>query len=165
MDLSGSWEYISRIARSRLAHNKTPHHVSDYGDGIEYMGVAGEFAARRYLGIDEIVHEGFDGGVDIYLGNMRIDVKATLLTPKLKFRFLQYPVGKNVKADIILMTAVDPIRKHAVVIGYATKAEILCARINHDRPSACREIPVDDLHPPYELVVRQLSFVTRGMLA
>ena len=65
MDLSGSWDYIREIARSRLAHNKTSHHVSEFGEGIELIGVAGEIVARRFLGLPETIHQRFDGGVDL----------------------------------------------------------------------------------------------------
>jgi len=152
MDLSGSWDYILEVSRSRLAHNKTAHHVSDYGEGIEVIGVAGEIVARRYLGMSEIVHDGFDDGVDLRFAGMRIDVKATLLTSLVGHRFLQWPDWKKVKADIILLTAIDPVTKVGVPIGYATKQEIIKAPINRDRPTPCHEIPVRDLHPVWELM-------------
>ena len=65
MDLSGSWPYIESTARDRLSHNKTRRHVSDYGEGIEVIGVAGEIVVRRFLGLCEEVHDGFDNGVDM----------------------------------------------------------------------------------------------------
>jgi hypothetical protein len=154
MDLSGSWEYIQKIAESRLATNKTEHHVTEYGEGIEALGVAGEIVARRFLGLEELVHEGFDHGVDLTYGGQTIDVKATVLTPKTNFRFLQWPIWKIVKADIVLMTAVNPIQKTGVVLGYATRLEITTAPINNERKYACHEIPVINLHPAWELVVK-----------
>ena len=57
MDLSGSWLYIERIARSRLAHNKSRYHVSEYGDGIETLGVAGELG-QAVLGVRREVARG-----------------------------------------------------------------------------------------------------------
>jgi hypothetical protein len=158
MDLSGSWEYILSIARSRLAHNITPHHVYAFGEEIEVIGVAGEVAARRYLGLVENVHEGFDNGVDILLGGMKIDVKTTILTPKLNHRFLQWPITKFVKSDVVLFMAVDPLSKQAVAVGYATKNEIAKAAINTTRSNPCREIPVPDLHPSYELIMKQIGY-------
>lgn len=162
MDLSGSWQYVQQIAKSRLAHNKTRFHVSQYGEGIELVGAAGEIAARRYLGLEEKLHVHWDGGVDIEFDGLRIDVKATTLTPKVNYRFLQWPLRKPVKADIVLMTAVDPITKQAVILGYATKQEVEKAEINHDRPQACREISVQELHPAYLLVARRLGNIARG---
>src|SRR5512133_207525 len=97
MDLNGSWDYIERIARSRLSHNKTKRHVYDYGEGIEVIGVAGEIIVRRFLGLDETVHEGFDHGVDMSYFGMRIDVKATVLTPNANYRYLQWPNWKKVR--------------------------------------------------------------------
>lgn len=151
MDLSGSWDYIRQISRSRLAHNKTPHHVFDYGDGIELIGVAGEIVARRFLGLPEELHDGFDGGVDIFYGGMRVDVKATVLTPNIQHRFLQWPETKRVKSDIILLTAIDPILKIGTVLGYANRSDVLEAPINRERYQPCHEIPVTKLRPAWEL--------------
>ena len=156
MDLSGSWEYIQNVARSRLAHNKTPHHDYRFGEGIEVIGVAGEIATRRFLGLTERVHEGWDGGVDINFYGLKIDVKATTLTPRISYRYLQWPTRKKIKSDVVVMTAIDPITKQGVVLGYATKDEILNAKVNPDRPTACMEISVLDLHPPFELIEARL---------
>lgn len=156
MDLSGSWSSIQNTAKSRLCHNKTVFHISDYGEGIEVIGAAGEVAARRFFGLSETLHTGFDHGCDMVFAQKRIDVKATILTPKLNHRFLQWPQSKRVKAEIILLTAVDPISMQAVVVGYATKAEIELALINETRAYPCREISVMKLHPPYELIMEDL---------
>lgn len=151
MDLSGSWKYIAEISKSRLAHNKTSHHVSEYGDGIELIGVAGEIVARRFLGLPEELHQGFDGGVDLTYGGMRVDVKATLLTPNISHRYLQWPETKRIKSDIILLTAVDPILKIGTVLGYANRNDVVNAPINRDRYQPCHEIPVMALRPAWEL--------------
>ena len=164
MDLSGSWPYIERIARSRLAHNKSRYHVSEYGDGIETLGVAGEIAARRFLGLDEKLHEGFDGGVDFVFAGCTIDVKATVLTPNVSYRFLQWPEYKPVIAQIILLTGIEPLSRRAVVLGYATQQEVRIAPINTTRFNPCHEIAVSDLHPYYELISKQLRIVQGGML-
>ncbi len=161
MNLDGSWEYIENTARSRLAHNKTSHHVTAYGEGIELIGVAGEIAARRFLGLPEVVHDTFDGGFDLMFAGMKVDVKATIFTPNVAFRSLQWPEWKRVKADIILMTVVDPISKLAEVIGYATADEVKLAPINKGRFNPCHEIPFSKLHPPYELVALTLRGVYR----
>jgi hypothetical protein len=155
MNLSGSWEYIQGIARNRLAHNKTIRHVTEFGEGIEVLGVAGEIIARRFLGLEEFVHDGFDYGVDIHWFGMKIDVKATVLTPKINFRYLQWPAWKKVRAGIVLFTAVDPLTKSGTVIGYATKDEILQAPVNMERFSPCHEIPVSELHPGWELLMER----------
>lgn len=152
MDLSGSWPYICDVARSRLAHNKTERHVSKFGEGIEVLGVAGEIVARRFLGISELLHEGFDGGIDLRFAGMRIDVKATLLTPSVQHRFLQWPEWKRVKADIIVLTAIDPIVQKGTMIGFATRTEIIAAPINATRSSPCHEIPVMNLSPSWLLL-------------
>jgi hypothetical protein len=164
MDLSGSWPYIERVARNRLAHNKTRHHVSEYGDGIETLGVAGEIVARRFLGLDEILHEGFDGGTDFVFAGKMVDVKATVLTPNIGFRYLQWPEWKPVKADIILMTAIEPVTKTGTVIGYATRAEVEKAEINRTRFSPCHEIPMSKLRPMYELISLQLRITQGGQI-
>jgi hypothetical protein len=151
MDLRGSWEYIERIARSRLALNKTAHHVSDFGEEIEVMGVAGEVAARRFLGLSEKVHLGFDRGSDLEFVGYKIDVKATRMTARMEHRYLQWPLWKRIQADIVLMTAVDVRLKLATVLGFSWKEEIEHAPINMTRRQPCREIPVAQLHPMWEL--------------
>lgn len=153
MDLSGSWETIERIARSRLARNKTLRHVSDYGEGIEVIGVAGELLVRRFLGLPEEIHSGFDHGIDIEAFGLRMDVKATILTPNARYRFLQWPYWKKVQADFIVMTAIDPIHRLGTIIGYATHAEIQTAEINSSRAIPCHEIAFPSLHPVWELEV------------
>jgi hypothetical protein len=153
MDLSGSWPYIESAARSRLSHNKTKRHVYDYGEGIEVIGVAGEIIVRRFLGLAECVHEGFDRGIDIEYFGLKLDVKATVLTPSANYRFLQWPNWKKVRADYIVMTVVDPINKVGTVIGYAKKDEVFSAPINPNRHTPCHEIPFPSLHPAWELIV------------
>ncbi len=158
MDLSGSWEYIERIARSRLAHNKTSHHVDEYGDEIEVLGVAGEIIARRFLGLPETLHDRFDHGVDFVYAGRTVDVKATVLTPKVGYRFLQWPHWKKVKGEIVILTAVDLEEKYGTVIGWAFGKEIQAAPVNKSRPTPCHEIRVTDLHPAWELVQIRRQF-------
>jgi hypothetical protein len=157
MDLSGSWKYIEDVAKSRLAHNKTKRHVDDYGEYIEIIGAAGEVVARRFLGLKEKLHEEFDGGVDlVYLGR-RIDVKATVLTPKVQHRHLQFPIYKPIKSDIILLTAISMEQKIGTVIGYALKSEVLSAKVNNGRDYPCREIPISELHPAWILIAKKVA--------
>lgn len=154
MDLSGSWKYIQSVAESRLAHNKTPRHISDFGTGIEVLGVAGEIVARRFFGMSEKLHDGFDNGIDLRFAGFTIDVKTTVLTPKVEHRYLQIPEFKPVRADIILMAGVDPINMIGTVLGFATRAEVEKSEINQDRHTPCHEIAVRDLHPAWELWMR-----------
>lgn len=154
MDLSGSWGYIQRVSKSRLANNKTINHVSEYGEDIELMGTAGEIAARRFLGLDETLHIGFDDGVDFQYNGWTVDVKATKLTPRVDHRFLQLPIWKPIKANIIMLTAVNIENKSAVVLGYAKKIDILNAPVNNERKDPCHEIPVLDLIPAWKLIMK-----------
>lgn len=156
MDLSGSWAYIENVAQSRLAGNKTSRHVSKWGNTLEILGVAGEIAVRRYLGLPENVHNGFDHGVDLTFNGKSIDVKTTVLTPRLSYRYLQYPVWKKIKSEIIILTAVNPQSRAATIVGYATREEILRAPVNRTRLEACHEIPVRDLHPIWELIAASI---------
>lgn len=153
MKISGSWPFIIRKARSRLAHNKTRRHVSQYGEGIEIMGVAGELVVRRFLGLDEEIHERFDHGVDIDYYGMKIDVKATVMTPNANYRFLQWPNWKRVRAEYIVMTLIDMIHQEGTIVGYATREEMMAAPINPYRNTPCHEIPFTELHPIWELQV------------
>jgi hypothetical protein len=164
MDLTGSWEYIIRTARSRLEHNKTEHHIDLYDDQIEIIGVAGEITARRFLGLSEEVHIERDGGVDLFYNHQRVDVKATLLTPATDHRYLQWPKWRTIAADIILMTAVDPIHMSSTVLGYATRKEMRSAPVNTKRQIPCHEIAVVDLHPAYELIIRRTASYGKGTI-
>jgi hypothetical protein len=164
MDLSGSWQYIEDVARNRLAQNKTKRHVSDYGEGIEVIGVAGEVIARRFLGLPELIHEKFDHGIDInYLG-MKIDVKATIMTPGANYRFLQWPNWKKIQADYIVMTVIDPVNKNGTIIGYALKYEMQTAPVNQTRSTPCHEIPFTHLHPAWELIIEGCRRRTQAAL-
>ena len=153
MLLSGSWGYIEKISKSRLAHNKTKRHVSDYGTQIETMGAAGEIIARRFLGLKEVLHDGFDGGADIRFSGWTVDVKATHLTPRVEYRYLQWPVGKPVKADIILMTAIDMDKHCGTVLGWVWGSEIKNFPVNKTRKYPCHEVPVRQLRPAWELMM------------
>jgi hypothetical protein len=149
MDLTASWPYIEEIAAKRLSHNKTPRHVSSYGPEIETIGAAGELAARRFLGLPEILHTTFDGGTDIVFAGTRIDVKATKLDPAHKY--MQWPYWKWVKAPIILMTMIDIVAKKALVVGYATREDIMTSDINRRRSTWCYEIPIRNLRKASDL--------------
>ena len=145
--LRHSWDYIQDVATERLKHNKTSRHVDVYGDEIEVLGAAGELAARQYFGLPTDLGTRFDGGTDFIYRGMRIDVKATVWTKRIQFRFLQWQVWKPIKADVILLTAVDPNDKQAFLVGFATRNEISMAGINTTRHDPCHEIPIQDLHP------------------
>lgn len=151
MDLSASWPYLEEIASHRLANNKTTWHVSRYGTDIELLGAAGELAARRYLGLPEILGEHLDNGTDLIFRGFTVDVKATHLTPRIAFRSLQWPEWKPIKAEVVLMTAVDLKTMTAVLVGYAWKHEVSEAPINRTRDIPCHEIAIPDLHPTWEL--------------
>lgn len=157
MDLNGCWAYIESVAQSRLSSNKTSRHVSKFGNQLELLGVAGEIAVRRYLGLPEEVHLGFDHGIDLVYCGKRIDVKATVLTPKLSYRYLQWPVWKQVKSEFVVLTAIHTTSHMAVVVGYATRKEILEAPVNQTRYDPCHEIPVKSLHPVWELVASSMA--------
>jgi hypothetical protein len=152
MDLSRSWPYLEQVATHRLANNKTRRHVTDFGEYIELIGAAGELAARRFLQVDENLHEHFDGGADIHYKGIRIDVKATVWTPKLINRYLQWPIWKAVKADAILFTAININEKSAIVVGYALRHEVNQAPVNKTRAYPCYEIPVPKLRKASRLL-------------
>lgn len=159
MDLSPYWPLITETARYRLKNNVTDRHVADYGDEIEIMGVAGELAALIDLGHPIKLHVNFDGGIDFYHRGYSVDVKATKLTSKLNFRFLQWPHFKKVVADIIILSAVDIHNMNAVTVGYVTRDEIVRAPMNYSRRTPCREVPVEKMGPIWELMmIREKSF-------
>lgn len=151
MDLSRDWPYLEEVAATRLRNNKTQYHINKYGTQIEILGAAGELAARRFYGLDEGLHRGFDDGYDFKLNGYRVDVKATHLTKNIQHRFLQWPHFKPINADIILMTAIDLNKKKATVLGYATRPEVEVAPINYTRDVPCMEISVSNLHPAWHL--------------
>lgn len=149
MDLRQDWGYINRVADRRRSQNQTPWHIDVAY--LEVIGAAGELAARRFLGLPEKLHEHFDQGVDFKWRGYTVDVKATKLTPLAGHRYLQWPIGKNIKADIILMVAVSEAERMAVPLGFVFADEVEFAPINHDRKQACHEIPVPELRPSWEL--------------
>lgn len=151
MDLSPKWDYVLATAAERLDHNKTARHVARYGTDIEVLGVAGEIAARRFLGLSENLHTHFDGGGDLVWRGWLIDVKATRLTPRLEYRFLQWPASKPVKTEIVLLTAVDINNRLATVVGMAYAKDVHEAPVNSTRDYPCHEIPVRNLRPIWEL--------------
>lgn len=157
MDLSGSWSYIEKVARNRLANNKTPHHITQYGEGIELLGAAGEIVARRFLGKPEILHEGFDGGVDFFYLGKRIDVKATELHRNFGVKNLQWPDRKRIKCDIVLLTGIDLKNKFGAVIGYVPSYVVKRAPVNYRRALPCHEIPISELIQPYMLLVQRIT--------
>jgi hypothetical protein len=151
MDLSAQWQYLEEIAAERLKNNITRRHVSQYGTYIELIGAAGELAARRFFHLPEELHTHLDGGTDMVYKDMRIDIKATVWTPKLQHRYLQWPVTKAVRADVILLAAVDIEEQAAMVIGYALPQEIYNAPVNNQRDFPCHEIPIPTLRTPVAL--------------
>jgi len=144
-----------RVATERLQNNKTQYHVSEYGEKLEILGAAGEMAARIFLGAPLEMNTHFDGGVDIYHGLFKIDVKATELRSGFQYKFLQWPETKRVKSDIVLLTGVSLETRRAAVIGYVTAAMIRCAPVNRSRPKPCMEIPLSDLLPTWELIAQE----------
>jgi hypothetical protein len=147
VDLSSDWPYIQHIAAERLRKNKTPRHRADFGTEIEVTGAAGELAARRFLGLPEELGTTFDGGIDLTLHGITVDVKST----KPSSRWLQVAYYKRVAADIILMMSVDGNSQTATPRGFAWKREILDAPLDLRQVDACHRIHINDLHSIEEL--------------
>jgi hypothetical protein len=156
MDLRQDWSYIVQVSDQRRRNNRTPWHIDEHY--LEVIGTAGELAARRFLGLPEELHTHFDGGTDLYWRGYRVDVKTTILTPKIEFRYLQWPIRKPIKSDIVLMMAVGENEKIAMQIGWAFAFEVMAADVNYERDHPCHEISVRDLRPDWELFsLRSLS--------
>jgi hypothetical protein len=155
MDLSAQWQYIEDVAALRLLNNRTRRHVSQYGTYIETIGAAGELAARRFFHLPQELHAQLDGGTDMVYKGMRIDIKATVWTPRLQFRYLQWPISKPIKADIVLLTAVHEESRSAVVLGYALPRDIERAPVNTERDFPCYEIPIPRLRKASELLLAE----------
>jgi hypothetical protein len=155
MNLGDRWPYVLAIAKARLKHNKTSRHVSQYGDTLEILGVAGELAARRLLGLPEELHTGFDGGKDLVYHGWDIDVKTTRLTNNLIERGFRWPLTKVVRADICLVMAVDVESQRAVALGWCYKVAVERAPIDHEHN--CHEVPIVELRPFWQLVVIDLK--------
>jgi len=153
MNLSGVWEDIEHVADIRRQNNRTPRHVDvEY---LEVIGAAGELAARHFLGLPTKLHKGFDHGRDFLWRGWKVDVKTTKLTPRLAFRFLQWPTEKLIRADIILLMAVDQETMEVTPVGWTTAEEMAHAPINRTRQVPCHEIPVTDLRPFWEMFTVQ----------
>jgi len=146
------WPYCKYIAKERLKNNITQWHVYEYGPDIELMGAVGELAARRLLGLPEKLHTGHDGGTDFIYKGLRVNVKATHLTPLVNFRHLQWRIINPVNCDIAILVGVDMIIKKARMLGYATREQILKSPVNYKRRYPCHEIQVPELNPNEELI-------------
>jgi hypothetical protein len=156
MDLRQDWDTIIKISDLRRQNNRTPWHINERY--LEVIGTAGELAARRFLGLPEELHTRFDGGTDLEWKGYRVDVKTTVLTQNLEYRYLQYPTRKYMKSDIILMMAVNEKGKIAIPVGWAFSFEMMAAAVNRKRDHPCHEIPIRELHPGWELFsLRSLS--------
>jgi len=153
MNLGQDWEVILQIANRRRENNRTSWHIDR--KYMEVIGVAGELAARRFLGLPEVIHEHFDGGRDFVWRGLPVDVKSTKLTPHVDHRFLQWPINKTFKAKIVLMMGIDMERKLAAPLGWAYASEVQEAQINNEREYPCYEIPVTDLRPAWMLFTIQ----------
>ena len=119
----------------------------DYGEIIELIGAAGEYATRQYLQISGGLHTHLDNGVDFYWHGLKIDVKATKWTPSLESFHLQWPKTKPIKCDLAILCAVDVSLKKVLIIGFATHFDIENADINYNRDYPCHEMSVQDLYP------------------
>ncbi|MEM4204716.1 MAG: hypothetical protein QXS54_11655 [Candidatus Methanomethylicaceae archaeon] len=148
VNLQSNWGYIEGIARERLRRNKTKRHIYKYGDKLEIMGAAGEVALRKYLGLDVCLHATLDNGLDILFHGYQIDVKTTVWTPRVMFRYLQWPKDKPIKCDIAFMVAVDLEEKRANILGFASAFDIENSPVNEQREIPCYEIPVSELYCP-----------------
>lgn len=151
IDLSACWEKIEQAAHERLASNgRTTRQVSDDGR-LELLGAAGERAAREFLELGGDLHIGLDEGRDMTWKGWKLDVKTTKLAGGMAFYHLQWPVGKQIKPDIVFLWAVDLSRQWASPLGWTWGMELAKARINHHRPRPCYEIRVTELFNPYAL--------------
>ena len=148
MNLRSDWPYIQHVAAERLRNNITPRHRAKYGTEIEVIGAAGELAARRFLGLSEKLGTTFDGGIDLSLHGLTIDVKST----KPYSLWLQLAYYKRVAADVLLMMSVNVKRQTVIPRGFAWREEILAAPLDISQDDACHRIHIDELHPIHELL-------------
>lgn len=165
MNLSNDWDFILDKAKRRYENNKTIRQAKTYSYELEVLGVAGEVCTRKMLGVPIEIHECFDGGVDISFAGVDLDVKTTVLTPKIFYRFLQFRVGKVIKADAIVMAAVDPISKQGIVLGWAYRRKILKSFINYSRTYPCYEIPISELNDINKLIVLSIGGINDPRIA
>ena len=158
MNLRSDWPYIQQIAAERLRNNKTPRHRAKYGTEIEVMGAAGELAARRFLGLPEILGTTFDGGVDLSTHGITVDVKST----KPWSKWLQVAYYKRVSADVILMMSVDMNKREVVPFGFAWRQEIFSAPLDLRMDDACHRIHISDLHDIEDLTNARIPSRTKA---
>lgn len=153
IDLKPHWKNIQRVAKIRLASNKTNHHVYRFKNKLEIMGAAGEVAAHLYLGLSPEIHLEFDDGVDLEWRGWTVDVKTA--RAEIKRLALQIPLRKIkdrlLNSEIYLLTTVDIKKREANIIGYTWRGAILKAKPNYTRPVPCKEIYAWDLYEPSRL--------------
>jgi len=152
ISLRNKWKTIVAVAKKRLKNNsKTEWHRSEFGDELEIMGAAGEIAARLFLKLPLRLSTKFDNGVDLEWQGYSVDVKATRWVSTIMSRYLQWPEKKNIKADFILLTAIDFNERRAKILGYCTGEELRNAPVNEKREIPCMEIPIKELKDPEDL--------------
>jgi hypothetical protein len=152
MNLRDDWDYILKKAQERYSKVRTQWHVNRYGNRLEIMGAAGEVAARRLLRLERDLHVGFDGGIDFMWRGKKVDVKATRKYPHVECTALQWPLTRQINADLIILVLVDAENKEADIVGYITKAELENARTNLSASIPCLEVPTTKFHCIYELL-------------
>jgi hypothetical protein len=151
MDLRADWGYILDLA-ARRRRSQNQWYIPNDGS-YDIIGAAGELAARRFFGLPEDLHAGYDGGVDFIYRGVKVDVKSTLMRHLRKEGLLQWPRRKEIKADIVLLMCIDLEAQRATPVGYATRDIILNARQNDTSKVPCFEVPIEALENPCFLEV------------
>lgn len=108
--------------------------------GTHLIGLYGEIAVSRYLGldIDETSRPGGDNGVDFVYNGYTIDVKTR---PQVGYDLMFYDDWSDLRADIFILVYINEETMVAKLPGWAWDYEVvLTARQQKDRRGEVRRI-------------------------
>jgi len=160
MLITDAWDYILDVARERLVANFHRHNSHRLGDHIEVLGVAGELAARRFLGLPERVLGVGDPGWDIEIPSTdvlgdpyvwTIDVKSRPWIEGFWRMPLQWPLHKPMRADLALLVFVHLAERRAAVVSFAGKEDLEAAPIDTGGLMPCRLVDPQNMQPATRL--------------
>lgn len=110
-----------------LKHNNVGNRGKADGNKEEqYVGLLGETMVKNYLGVDDVLRNGFDGGYDIEFKGMKIDVKTMgrKVNPKLHYvnNFISYQSDFNCCAYIFC--SINKLTSELTICGWLTKKQL-----------------------------------------
>ena len=100
---------------------------SDGSKEEQYVGLLGETIVKNYLGVDNSITIGFDGGYDLEYNGMKIDVKTMGRTvnprPYYVNNFISYQ--SDFDCDAYIFCSINKKTSELTICGWITKEDLL----------------------------------------